>query len=273
MKLSFCTLGCPDWDLDTIAARGRDLGFDGVELRGTAGEHIGPDETPEARAEFRRRFADADLEIACIMGYSSFTSPDDEARAESIRVAGRFLEVARDVGCPTLRVFGGVFGELSRDEAVDRVVDGIRQLTPKAEELGVRIALETHDDWCIGENIRAVVDGVASEAFGICWDVSNAFFTEPMEETFAAIRDRIYHVHFKDAVRTDEGKVQSVLPGTGGVDMAGALQLMIDAGYDGWLSFEWEKKWEPELPDPDIAFPHYVKHAAGLMEDCGLSRD
>ena len=85
MKLSFCTLGCPDWDLDTIAARGRDLGFDGVELRGVAGEHIGPDETPEDRTRIRDLFADAGLEIACIMGYSRFTLPDAEDRAESAR--------------------------------------------------------------------------------------------------------------------------------------------------------------------------------------------
>ncbi len=34
MKLSFMTLGCPTWDLDTICARGREYGFDGVDLRG-----------------------------------------------------------------------------------------------------------------------------------------------------------------------------------------------------------------------------------------------
>jgi len=272
MKLSFCTLGCPDWDLDTIAKQGRELGFDGVELRGIAGEHIGPEETPEARTDIRQRFTDAGLEVACIMGYSSFTSPDAEQRAESIRVADCFIEVARDVGCPTLRVFGGVFGDLNRDEAVASVVDGLRQLAPKAEKLGVRIAIETHDDWCVGDNIREVVESVGSSALGVCWDVSNAFFIEPMQKTFEAIREHIVHVHFKDAVRKDDGKVQSVLPGTGDVDMAGALQLLVDAGYDGWLSFEWEKKWEPELPDPEVAFPHYLEHATRLMTECGLSR-
>jgi len=33
MKLSFTTLGCPDWSLEQIAKNARAFGFDGVELR------------------------------------------------------------------------------------------------------------------------------------------------------------------------------------------------------------------------------------------------
>jgi hypothetical protein len=35
-------------------------------------------------------------------------------------------------------------------------------------------------------------------------------------------------------------------------------------GYDaGWLSVEWEKKWHPELAEPEIALP---QHSAKLRE-------
>ena len=34
MKIAFMTLGCPNWDLDTIITRGREYGFDGVDFRG-----------------------------------------------------------------------------------------------------------------------------------------------------------------------------------------------------------------------------------------------
>ena len=30
-------------------------------------------------------------------------------------------------------------------------------------------------------------------------------------------------------------------------------------GFDGYYSLEWEKKWHPELPDPDVALPVYRK--------------
>ncbi len=34
MKISFTTLGCPDWDLETICQKGSEYGFDGVDFRG-----------------------------------------------------------------------------------------------------------------------------------------------------------------------------------------------------------------------------------------------
>ena len=34
MKIAFMTLGCPNWDLDTICQKGREYGFDGVDFRG-----------------------------------------------------------------------------------------------------------------------------------------------------------------------------------------------------------------------------------------------
>jgi hypothetical protein len=34
MELNFTTLGCPEWDLHAICAKGRDYGYDGVDFRG-----------------------------------------------------------------------------------------------------------------------------------------------------------------------------------------------------------------------------------------------
>jgi hypothetical protein len=28
--------------------------------------------------------------------------------------------------------------------------------------------------------------------------------------------------------------------------------------YDQFLSFEWEKKWHPQIPDAEVALPHFV---------------
>jgi sugar phosphate isomerase/epimerase len=266
MKLSFATLGCPGWTLDQIAERARPLGYDGVELRGVAGEHIGPDETPAARARIRELFARHGVALACIMGYTRFTVTDPKAQADCRAAMEKFLDVARDIGCPTIRVFGGKLEGTDLDANVRRVVEALKPLAAKAERCGVRLALETHDDWCVGANARAVLDGVGSPAVGMCWDVANSFFVEPLPTTFAAIRGRIHHVHFKDAARED-GKVHSKLPGTGEVDLRQALTLLHAGAYDGYLSFDWEKKWEPALAEPEVAFPHYVRFVTGLLKE------
>ena len=38
MKLSFSTLGCPNWSFDEILLRANQYGYDGVAFRGLGGE-------------------------------------------------------------------------------------------------------------------------------------------------------------------------------------------------------------------------------------------
>jgi hypothetical protein len=37
------------------------------------------------------------------------------------------------------------------------------------------------------------------------------------------------------------------------------------ANYKGYYSFEWEKKWHPEIQEPDIAFPHFAKEIINYL--------
>lgn len=272
MKLSLCTLGCPNWKLDQVLERAAAMGYDGVELRGSPGEHIGAQESVESRAAIKQAFTHAGLKPACIMGYSRFTWDDPAKRAEEVQAAIQFLEVARDIGCPNLRVFGGVWKGIDKNEAVKRVVDSIQQIVPHAERTGVTIAFETHDDWCRGKNIRAVLDAIPSRKLGVCWDISNAWWAEPLEETYALIRDRVVHVHFKDSKKTPDGKIEPVLVGRGEVDLLRGLKTLHDGGYKGWVSFEWEKKWHPNLEEPEVAFPHFIEVMKDIMSKAGVPR-
>lgn len=270
MKLSFATLGCPNWKMEQVVANAKTLGFDGVELRGAPGEHIGPDESPESCKNIRKMFADAGLSVACIMGYSTFTSTDPAKLQTAIDNAIKFTAVAKAVGCPTLRIFAGELSGLDRQKGVQQIVDSVKKVIPAAEKNGIKLAIETHDDWCKAENLMALINGVGSKALGACWDIANASWVEDLEKTHKLIKDHIYHVHFKDAAKDANGKHSSKLPGTGQVDMLRGLKLLKSGGYDGWLSFEWEKKWEPHLEEPEIAFPHYIKHARALMKQAGM---
>ena len=71
----------------------------------------------------------------------------------------------------------------------------------------------------------------------------------------------IRHVHVKDFQRCAEG-VQYVLTSQGAFpwqDLSAALKQL---RYNGFVSFEWEKKWHPELEDATIAVPHFAKQFA-----------
>ena len=65
-----------------------------------------------------------------------------------------------------------------------------------------------------------------------------------------------------------DGKAEGfryVLPGEGQLPLAVAVKILQKGGYDGWLLFEHEKRWHPDLPDPSIAFPAFVKWARGVI--------
>ena len=271
MKLSFATLGCPNWNLEQIAANAESLGFDGVELRGVAGEHLGPDETADERRRIKALFARHGVAVACIMGYTRFTVTDPKAKAEGRALLEKFISVAHDIGCPTIRVFGGQLEGTDLKANIARVVESLKPLADLAGRNNVRLALETHDDWCVGANARAILDGVNSPAVGMCWDIANSFFIEPMEKTLAAISGRIVHVHYKDAALR-EGKHAGTLMGEGEVDLRKALTLLHRDGYKGYLSFEWEKKWQPALAEPEVAFPQYMSFVTGIMKELGVPR-
>ncbi len=65
---------------------------------------------------------------------------------------------------------------------------------------------------------------------------------------------RIHLVHVKDARRRDDGW-ELVPLGEGEVPVRESLAALHAAGYDGWLTFEWEKRWHPELAAPEAALP------------------
>lgn len=40
--------------------------------------------------------------------------------------------------------------------------------------------------------------------------------------------------------------------------MKEGLRLLNAGGYDGFVSVEWEKKWHPEIAEPEVAFPQHI---------------
>jgi sugar phosphate isomerase/epimerase len=112
---------------------------------------------------------------------------------------------------------------------------------------------------------RRVVAAVGSPGIGILWDVGNPYEEgEAFEETWANVTGSLLYLHVKDAKRLADGKWQYVLNGEGEMPLDGIVALLRKSGFDGWLSYEWEKKWHPELAGPEVALPHYIRHMRAL---------
>src|SRR5439155_369013 len=61
-----------------------------------------------------------------------------------------------------------------------------------------------------------------------------------------------------------------VLTGTGDVPVKRQIAALAKIGYRGFFSFEWEKRWHPEIEEPEVAIEQYAKVAAGYLRDAGI---
>ncbi len=258
-KLCFSTLGLPNTTLDQAMAVGAKFGFHAVEIRGATGAHLGIDDTAEARAAAVASAKKHRLQIAALMGYTNFSTLDDTARNTSIQNTLKYIQLAKDIGAPVLRIFGGQPEDHDMATAIPRAAAAISQVTAAAKEAKVIMAIESHDAWCHSPNVLALLERVVHPNLKVCWDPANAMGIEPPAQSFTQLKNHIAHVHLKDIKRLPDGKHQAVLPGTGEVPMDQISRLLQSINYTGAVSLEWEKWWVPSLPDADFAFRPFVK--------------
>ena len=265
MKLSFSTLGCPDWTIDEICERGGRYGFDGVEIRGILGEFDLP--RCEALGEGSRtatlgKFSAAGLRIAGLGTSVRLCMETEEEREKNIADGEAAVDLAADLETDRIRIFGGnIPGGVSFDTASQWVVDGLKRLGDYGGKRGVLVALETHDSF-IGTAVLRDIMGRADNVWvGVLWDVHHPYRMkgESMRESWENIGPFVIHTHFKDSEKTGKDDYRLTLTGEGDVPIADALLLLKSGGYGGYLSLEWEKAWHPELPDATEAFPQYVE--------------
>jgi fatty-acyl-CoA synthase len=266
MKYAYSTLACPGWSLDQMIDAALRLGYDALELRLLDGRILDPvaDQELIEQAVARCRAAGVEvcaIDTSCRLNYSGF----DEMDRSALELAN-WIRLASGVQVPLLRVFGGETsgpdGAAADEAEVDARVTGVlRQAAPQAERAGVILALETHDIFASALRVGRVLNQVESPSVGALWDTLHPYrMGERPAQVLAALGDRLVHVHVKDARRdrADSEEWAQTLLGEGEVPVAEALDLLRRHGYSGYVSAEWEKKWHPDLAEPEIALPQHI---------------
>jgi len=256
MKIAFSTLGCPDWDFETVVKRAKEYGYEGLEIRGILRQFDltkVPEMTDKAE-QAKKLLQESGIAVACISASSRFSSQDEDNRKENVRSAKSHMDIAKNFKAPCVRVFGGNIPEgVERERCEDYMAESLRELGDYGAGIGVKVALETHDSFCLGKEIAAVLGKTNHPMVGSVWDVYHPLRNgEPIEQTMRFLSGWVLHVHIKDG----DFKKHTLL-GEGKVPTLDILKLLKDDGYNGYLSLEWEKAWIPDLPEPEEAFPQY----------------
>ncbi len=263
MKLAFSTLACPAWSLDQVVAAAHDYGYQGVELRLIDDELIDGSMPESERERVRKTFARAGLPIVAVdSSVRVAAAPDAKAALDELV---SFVELASSLESPVVRVFGGEWDAgRSQEQALAQARHIVGEAAASAQPLGVSIALETHDRFSSAELVAEVVRDLPPAAAAL-WDVARTHRVgNGPDEVLRLLSGRIAHVHIKDARRRPgNDDWQLTLLGEGEVPARSCIDALRNADYSGWLSVEWEKRWHPELAEPEVALPQFAKVLRG----------
>ncbi|GGL70564.1 hypothetical protein GCM10010129_12590 [Streptomyces fumigatiscleroticus] len=263
MKLAFSTLGVPGLPLPDVLRLATEHGYHGVELRAHPEEPVHPGLGPGERTEVAALFKAAGVEVLGLAGYARAAAPgDDEPVLAELR---DLLDLARDLGAPYVRVFPGG-GDRSPEEADATAARRLGTAAEYAADLGVRILLETHDSHRTGADATRVLGLVGHPRVGALWDVMHTWLGgEQPADTYAALCTYLGYVQVKDIASADD---TTPLPlGAGVLPLAECVEVLSRHGWDGWLCWEYEKRWhEAAAPLPGLLGAGR-EHLARLLND------
>jgi len=265
MKYAFMSFSAPQLKLDALLELAARVGYDGIEPRiGSNHAHgIELDSSAAQRRAIREQVAASGVALCCVATGCKYADP--ASAPGMIEDTRRAIALAADLGVSRLRVFGGAVGPgLTRDQAIELVADSLSAVAGDAQQHGVTICLETHDDWTDPAHVAEVMGRVDSPAVAVNWDYQHTtrIAGTTVDQAFAILQPWIKHVHFHDGVNRAD-KLIFLPVGTGDYDNQRVIELLLVADYTGYLSGEWID-WEPydiHLPR-ELAAMKALEHAA-----------
>ena len=264
--ITFSTLACPSWTIETIIVKASEMGFDGIEWRGGAQGHVQPEMPAVQKTTLRQMSLDAGLMAIAVTAYTSFVSEEEQrANLDELR---RYADLAAELGASYVRAFLGELpdGTIPDSKMYRMMSESLSAASAYALKAGVKIAVEPHDNFARSSVIAPVFnDSQTHPALRVIWDIGNAFATgENPAEGFDLLKDRLAYVQVKDG-KGREPNWQLCPLGEGDIPLAQAFELLLANGYPGAFSVEWGYADHPELDPPEIALPNSLRTVRKLL--------
>lgn len=243
--------------LDTIA-KAKELGFEAIEFA-----DINPPEGV-SKAEYGKMLkTECDrvgIEISCIaFGADLINCCDDDTNAEIERVKG-LVDIASDMGVKRIRhdVARSAGKYETFENALPVIADACRKITEYASAKGIKTMVENHGFFAQdSDRMEMLFKAVDNPNFSLLTDMGNFMCAD--EESSAAIKrvaPMAGYAHAKDFYFSpaNEGEKEDYFKTRGGNYLKGAtigkgtvpvltcLQILKDAGYDGFVAIEYEGK-------------------------------
>ncbi len=266
MKISFSTLGCPEWSWEEIIATAKDFEYDGIEIRGIENELFMPKAKPflpQNICKTKNGLAKMGLKISCLTSSCYL----QEGNEKTIIDAKRYIDLAEELNIPYIRVLGDTNPESGHNVNVQNVINSLKELAKYAVDTGVTILIETNGVFADSNKLKDLIEKVNSDTVGVLWDIHHPyrFMKEPVIETYENLKDYIKHIHVKDSI-VEGKKIQYKIMGQGDVPIEECLKILKSNTYDGYISLEWVKRWYSALEEPGIVFLQFKNYIKDIWE-------
>ncbi len=186
---------------------------------------------------------------------NSFTAPLGPALDAQIASVKAWIDKTAALAAPHLRVFAGAVppgGTL--EEARRSCTAALEACAEHAGRMGVMLGLENHGG--IVENadgLLAIVQAVKSPWLGVNLDTGNFHVADPYAELARCVPYAVNVQYKVEISRTPGGPGEPA-------DAARVVNMLRDAGYQGYMTLEYEGQ-----EDPFVAVPRHLRELRDLI--------
>ncbi|MCC7349751.1 MAG: sugar phosphate isomerase/epimerase [Phycisphaerales bacterium] len=219
MKFAFSTSLCPQWDMETLAGRARELGYEGVELIAGRGFANDPELTdPQKTGGI---FQSAGVKVACLASDVALMQDAKADTAAAGRV-GRLIDLAARLQCRGVKIRDvHVLPRQSLSAAGMALGDWLAKLGDAAAEKGTVLGVENAITFRTAGGLWTLLERLGHSAVGAAWDVHSADGAgESPWTSVPTLNSRIVYATVK------EGKA----------DVRGFMERLRGIGYAGWVT-------------------------------------
>lgn len=232
-----------------ICDMAKEMGFEGIEFIDLSLD-VQPAESIEALAvQIREHCAEIDLPIAAYTVGADFI--DHENEVERLK---KQVDVAALLGVKVMRHDVTWRRDIPWREIIERVADDVRAVTEYAASKGIRTCTENHGFVMQDANrVEELIRTVNHPNYGWLVDMGNFLCAdEPSMHALPIAAPYAFHAHAKDFLfkteKPSEGwittrgnnYIRGTIVGHGVVPIPDCVRTLREAGYDGWLSLEFE---------------------------------
>jgi sugar phosphate isomerase/epimerase len=293
MKIAGHTMGTPELTLVEAVELFSRIGLDAVEIVCQDEYRCGlaPASSTDEILRLKKNIEKNRLKVSCLTPYASdFNSLDVSKRENSKNEILNCIRIAATLECPYIRIYGGTLlaGDMENIEIKRKnLVETLRELGDTAARNNTCLVVENHFNTMTttAALTNSIIEEINHTAVKILYDQANLAFIkgEEFRDAISIQGKNIAYVHVKDLifknefaefkasdvshVSESERVVRSRIPGEGILSWTEIIAGLMQCGYDGYLSLEYERRWHPDdLPLAEIGMKKGADYLKEILE-------